>query len=111
MLRNMEAGWLLQVNGDATFNVCLRTVALYSFGVNSLGNVNNPVCWAIIPETESADVLNGLWKAVQDAEIMIIRHFKRCYDICGCKACAMVANLLASHNIQEYMKIDETSYI
>ncbi len=31
-LRNMEAGWLLQVNGDATFNVCRRTVALYSFG-------------------------------------------------------------------------------
>ena len=70
MLRNMEAGWLCQLNGDATFNVCCCTVALYSFGVNSLGNVNNPVCWAIIPETESADVLKGLWKAVQDAVIL-----------------------------------------
>ena len=104
MLRNLEAGWLLQLNGDATFNVCRRTVALYSFGVNSLGNVNNPVCWAIIPETESADVLKGLWKAVQDTVIMLMRQFKPCDDICGCDACAMVANLMASRNIQEYMK-------
>ena len=104
VLRNMEAGWLLQLNGDATFNVCRRTVALYSFGVNSLGNVNNPICWAIIPETESAEVLKGLWKAVQDAVILIIRHFKPCADICGCEACAMVANLLACDNITEYKK-------
>ncbi len=97
MLCNMEAGWLLQVNGDDMFNVCHCTIALYSFGVNSLGNVNNPVCWAFIPENESADVLKGLWKAVQDAVILIIRHFKPCEDICGCKACAMVVNLLASH--------------
>jgi hypothetical protein len=46
-------------------------------------------------------VLKGLWKAVQGAVIMIIRHYKRCEDICRCKACAMVSNLLASHNIQE----------
>jgi hypothetical protein len=77
-LRNMETGWLLQVNGDASFNVCRSTVALYSFDVNSLGNVNIPVCWAIIPETESADIIKGLWKAVQDAVILIIRHFKPC---------------------------------
>ncbi len=76
-LRNMKAGWLLQVNGEATFNVYRSTVALYSFGVNSLGNVNNPVCWAIIPETENTDVLKGLWKAVQDAVILIIRFSPR----------------------------------
>jgi hypothetical protein len=35
ILRNMEAGWLFQLNGDAMFNVCRCTVALYSFGVNS----------------------------------------------------------------------------
>ena len=82
------------------FNVCRCTVALYSFGVKSLGNVNNPVCWAIIPETESADVLKGLWKAVQDAVIMIIRDVKRCDDICGCDAFEMVTNLLARPKIQ-----------
>ena len=82
MLCNMEAGWLLQVNGEAIFNVCRHTIALYSFGVNSFGHVNTPVCWAIISKTESADVLKGLWKAVQDAVILIIRHFKPCNDIC-----------------------------
>ncbi len=34
VLRNMEAGWLLQLSSDATFNVCRHTVALYSFSVN-----------------------------------------------------------------------------
>jgi hypothetical protein len=40
---------------------------------------------------------------VQDAVILIIRHFKPCADKCGCEACAMVVNLLASHST-EYKK-------
>ncbi len=51
VLRNIAAGWLLQLNGDASYKKCRNTVALYSIGVNSLGHVNNPVCFAITPET------------------------------------------------------------
>jgi hypothetical protein len=45
-LRNIGASWLLQVNGDATF-------AMLRLGVNSIGHVNNPVCWVINPQSES----------------------------------------------------------
>ena len=54
ILRNIAAGWVFQLNGDGTFKVCRRSVALLCLGVNSLGNVNNTICWAIIPEAESA---------------------------------------------------------
>ncbi len=99
--RNIEAGWVFQLNGDAIFNVCRRTIALHSFGVNSLGNVNNPICWAIIPEPESANVLKGAWKAVQDAIKMIICDFKPCEDL-SCEPCAVVRNLTVSENILKY---------
>ncbi len=56
VIHKIEASWIFQLNGDATFNVCRCTIVLYSFGVNSLWNVNNYVCWAIIPE---AGVLKG----------------------------------------------------
>ena len=66
-LRNIEAGWLLQVNGDATYKVCWRGVALFCIGVNSILHINNPVCWTVIPETESKEVCKGIWRAVQSA--------------------------------------------
>ena len=59
ILRNIAAGWIFQLNGDVTFKVCWRTVALLCLGVNSLGNVNNTICWAIIPEAESAEVFKS----------------------------------------------------
>jgi hypothetical protein len=64
VLRNIAAGWLLQVNGDASCKKCRNTVALFSIGMNSLGNVNNPVCFAIIPETESAEICAGTYNEV-----------------------------------------------
>ncbi len=44
-LRNIATGWLLQLNGDATYKVCRCGVALYSIGVNSIPHVNNPDCF------------------------------------------------------------------
>ncbi len=59
IIRNIAAGWIFQLNGDATFKVCRHTVALLCLGVNSLGNVNNTICWAIIPEAESTVAIKG----------------------------------------------------
>ncbi len=59
----------LVVNGDTLHKKCLDTVALVSIGVNRrygktlpglgvnfLNHVNNPVCFAIILETESTKI-------------------------------------------------------
>ncbi len=84
------------MNGDATFKVCRRTVALLCLGVNSHGNVNNTICWAIIPEAESAVAIKGTWKAVQDAVIMLMRNFWPCdkFGPSYCPTCDMVMDLL-----------------
>jgi hypothetical protein len=71
VLRNIAAGWLLHVNWDASYKKCRNTVALFSIGVNSLGHVNNPVCFAIIPETESAEICAGTYNAVKDAVLIL----------------------------------------
>jgi hypothetical protein len=50
-------------------NVCLATDALISNGVNSIGHVNNPLCFAIIPnlnpKTKSAEIYAGTYNAVK----------------------------------------------
>ena len=102
ILRNIMAGWVFQLNGDVSYKHCRRTVALLCLGVSSLGNVNNPICWAIIPEAESAEVMTGTWKAVQDAAIMLMRNFKPCGK--PCPTCEMVQDLLGSELVQEFMK-------
>ena len=101
ILRNIAAGWVFQLNGDATFKVCRRTVALLCLGVNSLGNVNNTICWAIIPEAESAEVMKGTWNAVQDAAIMLMTTFRPCGR--QCPTCDMVMDLLGNDNVKEYL--------
>ena len=49
IFRNIECGWLFQLNGDVTYAINRTGVASLTLGVNSLGHVNNPICWAIIP--------------------------------------------------------------
>ena len=100
-LRNIAAGWVLQLNGDVTYKVCRLSVALLCLGVNSLGNVSNPICWAIIPEAESANVMKGTWKAVQDAAIMLMSNFKPCGR--QCPTCDMVMDILGNDNVKEYL--------
>jgi hypothetical protein len=79
-LRNIAAGWVFQINGDATYKVCRRAVALYCMGVNSVPHVNNPVCFAIMPETESKELIHGTWCAVQEAAMMMMKQITLCDD-------------------------------
>ncbi len=93
------------MNGNATFKVCRHTVALLCLGVNSLGNVNNTICWAIIPEAESAVAIKGTWKAVQYAAIMLMRNFQPCdkFGSSHCPKCDMVMNLLGAPFVRDYL--------
>jgi hypothetical protein len=95
---------MFQLNGDATFKVCRRRVALLCLGVNSLGNVNNTICWAIIPEAESADVMKGTWKAVRDAAILLMHKFRPChnFDVVHYPTCDMVMDLLGAPLVKDY---------
>ncbi len=48
--RNIECCRMSQLNGNATYCINRAGVASLSLGVNSIGHVNNPISWAIIPE-------------------------------------------------------------
>jgi hypothetical protein len=103
-LRNIEAGWLTQLNGDVTFKVNRRGVASLGLGVNSIGNVNNPICWAIIPETTEGQVTyTGTWHSVRDSIILLLRTYVTCD---GCDACDAVRDLRDSPRVKKYMRSD-----
>jgi hypothetical protein len=72
-LRNIAAGWMLQICADGTYKVWRRGVAIYVIGVNSVPHKSNPVCWAVIPESESKEVCHGTWRAVQSAAFMMMK--------------------------------------
>ena len=79
--RNIECGWLFQLNGDATYCINRAGVASLSLGVNSLGHVNNPICWAIIPEkTEGRKTYAETWYCVEEAAIKALSDYKCCDD-------------------------------
>ena len=101
ILRNIAAGWIFQLNGDVTFKVCRRTVSLLCLGVNSLGNVNNTICWAIIPEAESAEVFKSTWKAVQDAAMLLMIRFRHCGR--DCATCDMIKDLMSNEHVRQFM--------
>lgn len=104
-VRNIAAGWLTQLNGDVTFKVNRRGVAALSLGVNSVGHVNNPICWAVIPETTEGQVTyTGTWHSVRDAIILLLRTYRTCD---GCEACDAVKDLRDSQKVARFMRSDE----
>ena len=104
-LRNLGAGWLLQINGDATYKVCRRGVAIYVIGVNSIPHVSNPVCFAVIPEVESKKICQGTWRAVQQAAFMMMKRIKTCDDA-GCLACCCIKDLMGMTLVKDFLTTD-----
>ena len=79
-------------------------MGIYSIGVNSIQLVFNQVCFAVIPDTESKEVIQGTWRAAEAAAIMIMKEYNICSEE-DCKVCARVRELMAmppSH-VQHYM--------
>jgi hypothetical protein len=99
--RNIECGWMFQLNDDATYCINRDGVASLLLSVNSLGHMNNPICWAIIPEkTEGRHTYAELWFCVQAAAINALNHYECCDDIENCEPCFMVHDLRSSQRVQ-----------
>ena len=105
-LRSIEAGWCAQLNGDVTFKVNRRGVAALTLGINSLGHVSNPLCWALIPETTEGQVTyTGTWHNVRDSVILILKTFVPCDS--DCEDCKAVMELVRSQRVQIFMRSEE----
>lgn len=106
-LRNIEAGWLTQLNGDTTFKINRRAVAAITLGVNSLGHVSNPLCWAIIPDTTEGQVVyTGTWHTLRDTIILVLKDYLVC-GVDGCEACDCVESLRSSRRVQKFLTTAE----
>jgi hypothetical protein len=76
LFRNIECGWLFQLNGDVTYAINRTGVASLTLGVNSLRHVNNPICWAIIPEkTGGKTTYRDTWRTAQEAAILAVNTY------------------------------------
>ncbi len=101
---NIEHGWMFQLNGGATYCINRAGVASLSLSVNSLGHVNNPICWAIIPEkTEGRKTYAEIWFCVQEAAINALNQYK-CCELPNCETCFMVTDLRSSPRVQQLKK-------
>jgi hypothetical protein len=100
IFRCIACGWVLQLNGDVAYGINMRGVAALTLGVNSLGHVNNPICWAIIPEkTEGKTTYRETWRTVQEAAILALNTYVEC-PMHGCETCYMVHDLREACRIQ-----------
>ncbi len=97
IILKIAAGWVIQLNGDVAFKLFRCTVALLCLCVNSLGNMNNTICWAIIPVAESADVMKATWKAVQYTAMWPCKR--------ECSTCAMVKDLLCNELVLDFLSL------
>ena len=48
-VRAIETGWIVQLNGDATFGFCRADIDMIALGFCSFGGANKPVCFSYIP--------------------------------------------------------------
>ena len=106
ILRAIAAGWIFQLNADATFNFCRTAVDMIGFGVNSLGNHNHPLCWSIIPHnTESQVTYTGTFKELQEASLLLF-GINACSSP-DCKCCARLYELLDDERVKKYVASDD----
>ena len=55
----IETGWVLQLNGDATFGLCRADIDMIALGFCSFGGSNNPVCFSYIPHQSEGEKFNS----------------------------------------------------
>ena len=77
-------------------------MAICCIGVNSIPHINNPVCFAVFPETESKQVIQGTFRAAQSAVFMLMKQYVVCSRP-GCEACACVGELMQMDFVKQFM--------
>ena len=102
-VRAIETGWGTQLNGDATFGFCRANVDMICLGFNSMGSVNNPVCWSFIPHQAEGQLTYTLtFYELQKAVISLLKA----NTAKDCPFTTCIKELLARPNVQKYIEGD-----
>jgi hypothetical protein len=73
-VRAVETGWIVQLNGDATFGFCRADIDMIALGFCSFGGANNPVCFSYIPhQSEGEKLYTKTYYEMQSAVIALLR--------------------------------------
>ncbi len=56
-IRALKAGWVVQLNGDATFAFCRAVVDMIGLCFCSMGCANNSACWSFIPHQTEGELM------------------------------------------------------
>ena len=74
MLRAIETGWIVQLNGDAAFGFCRSDIDMIALGFCSFGGSNNPVCFSYIPhQTEGEKLYTKTFYEMQRAVMSVLK--------------------------------------
>jgi hypothetical protein len=103
--RAINAGWVFQLNSDATFNFCRCKVDMIGFGVNSLGGHNHPLCWSLIPDRAEGELTcTQTYNELQRAALLrVLDDIKPC-DLHGCEFCLALNSVLNHPRSEAYIQ-------
>jgi hypothetical protein len=101
-IRALETGWIVQLNGDATFGFCRAAVDMIGLGFCSMGGANHPACWSMIPHQTEGELMYTV--TYREMERAVIALFTANVDkVCEFTTC--LKHLLAQVRVQEYMRL------
>jgi hypothetical protein len=95
-------GWVVQLNGDATFGLCRAAVDMIGLGFYSMGGANHPACSSFIPHQTEGELIYTV--TYREMERAVIALFTANLDK-ECEFTTCLKHLLAQQRVQDYMRI------
>jgi hypothetical protein len=105
-VRAIETGWVVQLNGDATFGFCRADVDMIALGFCSFGGANNPVCFSYIPRQSEGEKLYTVTYFGMQKAVMALLKANTEKD---CEFTSCLKLLLGRPAVQQYLHSDEFS--
>jgi len=103
-VRAIETGWVVQLNGDATFGFCCADIDMIALGFCSFGGANNPVCFSYIPRQSEGEKLYTVTYFGMQKAVMSLLKANTEKD---CEFTSCLKLLLGRPHVQQYLDSDE----
>ncbi len=98
----LETGWVVQLNGNASFGFCRAAVNMIGLSFCSMGDANHPACWSYIPhQTEGELMYTGTYREMERAAIAL---FSANLDK-KCEFTTCIKHLVTQPRVQQYVAV------
>ncbi len=103
-VRAIKTGWVVQLNGDATFGFCHADIDMVALGFCSFGGSTNPVCFSYIPHQTEGEKLYKVTFCEMQQAVMAVLKAKTVKD---CEFSTCVRALKCSDHVATYVESEE----